>query len=101
MKIYFTLLIELSFLIISTNSIEDKDAKKYLIFPFERNLTLDKSMTPEQFFETEIYNQIYINISVGSNKQNIPFYLYLQQYPIVIQSSNAQNEEVKGIYLIS
>ena len=98
MKIYFTLLTELSFLIISTNSIEDKDAKKYLIFPFERNLTLDNSMTPEQFFETEIYNQIYINISVGSNKQNIPFYLYLQQYPIVIQSSNAQNEEVKGIY---
>ena len=35
---------------------------------------------------------------VGSNKQNIPFYLYLQQYPTVLQSSNAKKGEVKGIY---
>ena len=98
MKKYLCFLIELSLLIISKNSIEDDINIKYLIFPFERNLTSYNSMTPEQFFITEIYNQIYINIKVGSNKQNIPFYLYLQQYPTVLQSSNAEPEEVKGIY---
>ena len=42
--------------------------------------------------------QIYINLKVGSTKQNIPFYLYLQQYPLVLQSSNAKKGEIKGIY---
>ena len=37
-------------------------------------------------------------MTVGSKEQNIPFYLYLQQYPIVLQPSNAQKGEVKGIY---
>ena len=95
---YFTFFFGLSLLITLTNSIEDDNDKKYLIFPFKRNLTSSKSMTPEQFFITEIYNQIYINMFVGSNKQNIPFYLYLQQYPTVLQSSNAKKGEVKGIY---
>ena len=95
---YFTFFFGLSLLITLTNSIEDDNDKKYLIFPFKRNLTSSKSMTPEQFFITEIYNQIYINMFVGSNKQNIPFYLYLQQYPTVLQSTNAKKGEVKGIY---
>ena len=55
-------------------------------------------MTPKQFFSTIIYNQIYIELIVGSNKLKIPFYLYLQQYHLVLQSSNAQKGEVKGIY---
>ena len=98
MKKYFTFFIELYLFITLANSIENVKDKKYLIFPFKRNLTSSKSMTPEQFFKTEIYNQIYINMFVGSNKQNIPFYLYLEQYPTVLQSSNAQKGEVIGIY---
>ena len=98
MKKYFTFFIELYLFTTLANSIEDDKDKKYLIFPFKRNLTSSKSMTPEQFFITEFYNQIYINMYVGSNKQNIPFYLYLQQYPTVLQSSNAKKGEVKGIY---
>ena len=86
-------------LICSLNA-EQNDNKtiKYLKFPFKRNLTLNNSMTPKQFFSTIIYNQIYIELIVGSNKQKIPFYLYLQQYHLVLQSSNAQKGEVKGIY---
>ena len=55
-------------------------------------------MTPKQFYETSLYNQIYIDLIVGSNKQKIPFYLYLQQYPLALQSYNAKSGEVKGIY---
>ena len=86
-------------LICSLNA-EQNDNKtiKYLKFPFKRNLTLNNSMTPKQFFSTIIYNQIYIELIVGSNKQKIPFYLYLQQYHLVLQSSNSQKGEVKGIY---
>ena len=35
---------------------------------------------------------------MGSNKQKIPFYSYLQQYPLALQSYNAKSGEVKGIY---
>ena len=92
---------ELSLLFLLINSLEDSQQNKtikYLKFPFQRNLTLKDSMTPKQFFETSLYNQIYIDLIVGSNKQKIPFYLYLQQYPLVLQSSNAKSGEVKGIY---
>ena len=71
MKKYFTFFIELYLFTTLANSIEDDKDKKYLIFPFKRNLTSSKSMTPEQFFITEFYNQIYINMYVGSNKQII------------------------------
>ena len=92
---------ELSLLFLLINSLEDFQQNKtikYLKFPFQRNLTLKDSMTPKQFFETSLYNQIYIDLIVGSNKQKIPFYLYLQQYPLALQSSNAKSGEVKGIY---
>ena len=84
----------------SLNANENNNNKtiKYLKFPFKRNLTLNDSMSPKQFFLTTIYNQIYIELIVGSKKQKIPFYLYLQQYYLVLQSSNAQKGEVKGIY---
>ena len=92
---------ELSLLFLLIKSLKDSQQNKtikYLKFPFQRNLTLKDSMTPKQFIETSLYNQIYINIKVGSNKQEIPFYLYLQQYHLVLQSSNAKSGEVKGIY---
>ena len=95
------LIFELSLLFLLINSLEDSQQNKtikYLKFPFQRNLTLKDSMTPKQFFEISLYNQIYIDLIVGSNKQKIPFYLYLQQYPLVLQSSNAKSGEVKGIY---
>ena len=99
---FHLLLFELSLLysLICSLNEEQNDNKtiKYLKFPFKRNLTLNNSMTPKQFFSTIIYNQIYIDLIVGSNKQKIPFYLYLQQYHLVLQSSNAQKGEVKGIY---
>ena len=85
-------------LINSLNDSPKDETIKYLEFPFKRNLTLNDSMTPKQFFEASLYNQIYIDLVVGSNKQKIPFYLYLQQYPLVLQSSNANKGEVKGIY---
>ena len=102
MEKFYLLLFELSLLyplIISLNSEPNNNKTiKYLKFPFKRNITLSDSMTPKQFFSTIIYNQIYIELIVGSNKQKIPFYLYLQQYHLVLQSSNSQKGEVKGIY---
>ena len=71
---------------------------KYLEFSFKRNLTINDSLKPEELIKTLFYNQIYVNIKIGSTKKEIPFYLYLQQYPLVIQSSNVANEQVKGIY---
>ena len=47
-------------LIIFSKSEEKNSTIKYLSFPFKRNLTLGNSLTPKQFFETIIYNQIYI-----------------------------------------
>ena len=97
MKEIFIFVFEVSLLISSLNFIRAENLK-YLNFPFKRNLTTGNTIKPEQFFNIYFYNQIYINISVGSEKQNIPFYLYLQQYPVVLQPSNAKNNEVKGIY---
>ena len=71
---------------------------KYLEYSFKRNLTINDLFTPEDFFKIYFYNQIYINITVGSNKSIIPFYFYLQQYPFVIESSNVSESQVKGLY---
>ena len=71
---------------------------KYLEFSFRRNLTIKDTLKPEELIKTLFYNQIYVNIKVGSNKKEIPFYLYLQQYPLVLQSSNVAANQVKGIY---
>ena len=92
------LLFELFILFLLTSSLKEEGGLKYLTFDFYTNLTLNNSMKPIQFFQTAFYNQIYINLNVGSTKQNIPFYLYLQQYPLVLQSSNAKKGEIKGIY---
>ena len=71
---------------------------KYLEFDFQRNITLNKSMEPELVFENLFYNQIYINLKVGSTRKIIPFYIHLQQYTFVIQSSNVNQDQVKGIF---
>ena len=92
------LLFELFILFLLASSLKEEGELKYLTFDFYTNLTLNNSMKPIQFFQTAFYNQIYINLKVGSTKQNIPFYLYLQQYPLVLQSSNAKKGEIKGIY---
>ena len=79
------------------NSEESKNVK-YIEYSFKRNLTIDKIIKPEDFFKTYFFNQLYINITVGSNKNEIPFYFYLQQFPLVLQSSNVEQTEVKGKY---
>ena len=103
MKKLFSFALQFFLIICSLNSIEDNEykdgSKKYLIFSFKRNLSLSNSATPEEFFKTMFYNQIYVNMTVGSQKQNIPFYLHLQKYPLVLQPSIIKSEkEVKGIY---
>ena len=65
---------------------------KYLEFDFQRNITMNESMEPEMVFKTLFYNQIYINIEVGSTKKIIPFYIHLQQYTFIIQSSNVNQD---------
>ena len=82
------------------NSYELKDYEnlKYLEYSFKRNLTLNNSLEPEEFFKTYFYNQLYINIIVGSKKKEIPFYFFLQEYPFAIQSANIAESQVKGIY---
>ena len=95
----FILVISNTLLIYLINSATGNNEKeKYLTFSFQRNLTLKDSMGPEQVFIELLYNQIYINLKVGSEKQEIPFYLYLQQFPLVIESSRPNKGEVKGIY---
>ena len=42
---------------------------KYLEFDFQRNITINESMEPEIIFKNFFYNQIYINIEVGSIKK--------------------------------
>ena len=71
---------------------------KYLEFDFQRNITINESMEPEIIFKNFFYNQIYINIEVGSVKKIIPFYIYLQQYTFILQSSNVNQDQVKGLY---
>ena len=55
-------------------------------------------MTIEELFKSIFYNQIYINIRIGSEQTEIPFYLYLQQYSLIIQSSEVSKDQVKGLY---
>ena len=105
MKILFLYLICILSIIADLNSTNQKSVNlglsesiNYLEFNFKRNLTLKNSFTPEEFFKTYFYNQLYFNITVGSNKLEIPFYFYLQQYPLVLESSNVPASEVKGIY---
>ena len=105
MKIYFYLFIFLYIEILSNNLnskassiLKDFENVKYLEYTFKRNLTLKESIEPEEFFKTYFYNQLYINVKVGSNQQEIPFYFYLQQFPVIIQSSNVSESQVKGIY---
>ena len=97
MKIFFFIFF---FLYIKANSNNLKQAGniKYLEYAFKRNLTISESLSHEEFFNKYFYNQLYINIKVGSNKVEIPFYLYLEQYSIVIQSLNVSKSQVKGIY---
>ena len=82
----------------NSNTLEDSENIKYIEFSFKRNLTSNKILEPEDFFKTYFYNQIYTNIKVGSNKVEIPFYFYLQQFSFAIQSSNVDNSQVKGKY---
>ena len=101
MKIILILIFLFILLISSITTIKDnKDwhNKTYLSFNFQRNISLTNSMTPEEFVKTIFYNQIYIKMNVGSEKQEIPFNLYLQKYPLVLQTSHAKQGEVKGIY---
>ena len=97
MKIFFYLFFFL-YIKASSNNLKQVGNIKYLEYTFKRNLTIDKSLGHEEFFNKYFYNQLYINLKVGSNKVEIPFYLHLEQYSVVIQSLNVSKSQVKGIY---
>ena len=98
--LYFLILLVFitSFHRINLNKLNENEIQKHLEYTFNRNLTIKESFKPEDFFTTYFYNQLYINLKVGSNQLEIPFYFYLNQYPFVLQSSNVKKSEVKGIY---
>ena len=96
--IIFLCFIENTSILKSEHEFKDSESIKYLEYSFKRNLTINDTLTPEEFFLTYFYNQIYINIKVGSNKAEIPFYFYLQQYPLVLQPANGNEDQVKGKY---
>ena len=100
MNIFFILLNTLLILIITEklDNVESGNNDKYLEFSLERNYTLPKLISAEELFKSLFYNQIYIKIRTGSQKIEIPFYLYLQQYSFIIQSSEVSNDQVKGLY---
>ena len=98
---FFFFIFNILFIIIniySRNEINENNSKKYLEFSFSRNLTLYNSLSPEELFESLFYNQIYISMKVGTEKIEIPFYFYLQQYSMIVQSSNVSSDQVKGLY---
>ena len=96
--IYLFILIIYLNLMFSKSLYSDEKKIKYLEFNFERNLTLNETMNSSLILKDLFYNQIYINLKIGSNKKIIPFYIYLQQFPFIIQSSNVDNNQVKGLY---
>ncbi len=102
MKLIFFILTVLHILIYSSSKIIKKQRIlndiNYLTFSFKRNLTINEGLKPEELFKELFYNQIYINIKVGSEKTVIPFYLHLQQFPTTIESNNVEASQVKGIF---
>ena len=76
----------------------DENKINYLEFPFKRNLSINDTSNPNIVIKNLFYNQIYINISIGSLKREIPFYIYLQQYANVVQSGNVIDSQVKGLF---
>ena len=98
MRILLYLLNSLYIIIKAKEINNSSESLKYMQLNFKRNLTYPAELTPLSFFKTYFYNQLYVNIKVGSNKQEIPFYFYLQQFPLTIKSSNVIKGEVKGIY---
>ena len=89
------------FILINTrkyDNIKSDNYQNYVEFSFERNLTLSKSKSLQEIFKSLFYNLIYIKIKVGSEQKEIPFYLYLQEYSFIIESSEVSNDQVKGLY---
>jgi len=89
------------FILINTrkyDNIKSDNYNNYVEFSFERNLTLSELISLEELFKSLFYNQIYIKIKVGSKQIEIPFYLYLQQYSFIIESSEVSYDQVKGLY---
>ena len=89
------------FILINTrkcDNIKSDNYNNYVEFSFERNLTLSELISVEELFKSLFYNQIYIKIKVGSEQIEIPFYLYLQQYSFIIESSEISYDQVKGLY---
>ena len=97
MKKYAYLLINVFALFVIISPEDDKTKLKFLKFSFNRNITL-KDSSPEEFYKTNFYNQIYVNMEIGSEKIKIPFYLYLKQYSLQIQSANSKDRQVKGLF---
>ena len=100
MNLIYFLLNSLFILIISKKDLyfQEDTPKKFLEFTFDRNLSLSNSLSKEELFKTLFYNQIYIKIKIGSEQTEIPFYLYLQQYSLIIESSDVSADQVKGLY---
>ena len=96
----FVFILSIIISIFNSEIIKEKGEEliKYIEFDFQRNITINESMEPDIIFKNLFYNQIYINIEVGSTKKIIPFYIHLQQYTFIIQSSNVNQDQVKGLY---
>ena len=100
MNIFFIIL-NSAFILINSRKydiVNSDNQENYVEFSFERNLTLSKLKSLEEIFKSLFYNQIYIKIKVGSEQIEIPFYLYLQEYSFIIESSEVSNDQVKGLY---
>ena len=100
MNIFFIIL-NSAFILINSRKydiVNSDNQENYIEFSFERNLTLSKLKSLEEIFKSLFYNQIYIKIKVGSEQIEIPFYLYLQEYSFIIESSEVSNDQVKGLY---
>ena len=94
----FLILLYIIILVRFNESSLEENKINYLEFPFKTNFTINDTSDPNIIAKNLFYNQIYINISVGSSKQEIPFYLHTQQYPCVIQSAIVDASQVKGFF---
>ena len=97
-------LFQLYFLFILIIFSKSEEKNKIFIISFQEKFNFGQFINTQTIFSIFWDNnfpsniQIYIELTVGSKKQKIPFYLYLEQNPLVLQSANANKGEIKGIY---
>ena len=71
-----------------------KKIKLYITIPFEiDNLSLN--LNDEEFMRNLFFNELYINISIGSLKQNIPLKIKSTSQLSYIINSNSNHSGIK------